>query len=130
MTLKVRVGISAFIAGGFGFWSAMILFSNVLVGGPYWQYIAFVALSHFLPGIIFGGIASPAWYVAFVGAWGGIFWGLMPLLGLLVGGKLMSNYNSPFIEFFVVPISVGLGGWIGSRIVGIVWKRRAEGSAS
>ena len=108
----------------------MILFSDVLVGHPYWQYVAFVALSHFLPGIIIGGISSPAWYVAFVGAWGGIFWGLMPLFGLLVGDRLMSNFNSPFIEFLVVPISLGLGGWTGSRIVGIVWRRRAEGGVS
>ena len=113
--INFRVTMGVFLAIGTGFWSALTLFSDGI--GPYSLYVVYLFVAHCVAGVAIGFLTRLAW-VALVGWWGGLFWGITPLF--LSSG----NVNSPWNELVLIPGSLVLGGWIGSRLSR--WKQGSD----
>ena len=102
-----------------GFWSFIALFSDVYAGYSTPAFVTHAVVTHFVFGLLLGLVLARKWYWSLLGAWGCVLVDAWPLIHLAMKGELGPGayQGSPVLGLLVVPITLCLGGYVGSRLL-------------
>ncbi len=125
----LRALLAAAVVVATGFWGWIVLFADFMVHAPSWSYVLVVAGVHLGAGVVVGLLVPMRWYLSLVAAWGSLFWGISSAVLSIRAGSY--RFVSPaWLVLGLLPFSVLVGGYLGSRVVKMAMRGRSNHAAS